>query len=131
MKPVYKKFKIDAATTEKAFYNILELKDYIDFSVKRVYFAQDFKTEFIGGHCHKVEEELFIMTHGNCIAVLDVGGGLDEIPFRQGEALYVGNFVWHGFKNFSPGAVLLAASSTNYSHDRSDYIENYDEFKKR
>lgn len=131
MKPIYKKFKIDTTITEKASYDILELKDYIDFPVKRVYFVQDFKAEFIGGHCHKVEEELFVMTRGNCTAVLDVGGGLDEIPFRRGEALYVGNYTWHTFKNFSPGAVFLAISSTNYNPDRSDYIENYEEFKKK
>lgn len=131
MKLIYKKFKINGTKNEKADYNFLELKDYIDFSVKRVYFVQDFKSEAIGGHCHKVEEELFIMARGNGKAILDKGSGLEEIFFELGEALYVGKYVWHAFKDFSPDAILLALSSTNYSPDRSDYIENYDDFKKR
>jgi uncharacterized RmlC-like cupin family protein len=45
-------------------------------------------------------------------------------------AIYVPAFVWHQFKDFSEDAILLAISSTNYNPDRSDYIEDYEEFKK-
>jgi oxalate decarboxylase/phosphoglucose isomerase-like protein (cupin superfamily) len=126
---IYKKFQIKSVENEKALYNIAELKEYIDFPVKRVYFAQNFKVESVGGHCHKTEEELFIMARGNGTAMLDKGEGLEEIPFKLGEAIYVSNYVWHAFKDFSPDAVFLALSSTNYNPDRSDYIENYDDFK--
>ena len=127
---IYKKFKINGTKNEKADYNFLELKDYINFPVKRMYFVQNFKTESIGGHCHKVEEELFVMGRGNGTAILDRGNGLEEISFELGKAIYIGKYVWHAFKNFSPDTVLLALSSTNYNPDRSDYIENYEDFKK-
>jgi len=129
MERTYKKFQIKSVENEKALYNILELKDYADFPVKRVYFVQNFKIESVGGHCHKVEEELFIMTRGNCTAVLDRGNGLEETPFKLGDAIYVSNYVWHAFKNFSSDAILFALSSTNYNPDRSDYVENYEEFQ--
>jgi uncharacterized cupin superfamily protein len=108
----------------------VELKDYVDFEVKRVYFVTEPKGN-TGAHCHKVEKEFFILVHGKCIAVIDQGNGLEEIPMEgPTSALYVGNYIWHHFKDFSPDAVLMALSSTNYSPDRSDYIEDYEEYKK-
>ena len=107
-----------------------ELKDYIDFPVKRVYFITQ-PTGPTGSHCHKVEIEFFIMIQGSCTAVIDRGNGLEEFELEGPlSALYVGNFVWHHFKDFSSDAILLALSSTNYNTDRSDYIEDYEEYKK-
>ena len=45
-------------------------------------------------------------------------------------AMYVTNYVWHQFTNFSSDAILLALSSTNYNPNRSDYIEDYDAYLK-
>ena len=65
------------------------------------------------------------------MAVIDKGNGKEDILLKgPGDAIYVGNCVWHGFKDFSPDAVLVALSSTNYSPDRSDYIEDYEEYQK-
>ena len=107
----------------------LELKDFIDFEVKRMYFISD-PTGPTGAHCHKVEKELFVMIAGECVAEIDDGGGLCQIQLKAPtDAIYVDAFIWHHFKEFSEGAVLLALSSTNYNPDRSDYIEDYTEFK--
>ncbi len=109
--------------------NPLELKDYIDFEVKRVYFLTKPKGN-TGAHCHKIEREFFVMMQGECIAVIDKGDGLEEFKLKgPSSAIYVGSYVWHHFKDFSRDAILLALTSTNYSSDRSDYIENYDEYK--
>lgn len=108
----------------------VELRDYIDFEVKRIYFITK-PINKTGAHCHKIEEELFVLQNGTCVAVIDRGGGLEEIKMEgPTSALYVGPYVWHHFKDFSNDAVLLALSSTNYRADRSDYIEDYDEYKK-
>ncbi|MFH1255085.1 MAG: FdtA/QdtA family cupin domain-containing protein [bacterium] len=108
----------------------VELKDYIDFEVRRVYFVSQPKGD-TGAHCHKIEKEFFILQSGSCVAVIDQGNGLEEIPMQGPEsAIYVGQFVWHHFKDFSEDAILLALSSTNYNSDRLDYIENYEEYKK-
>lgn len=113
-------------------YNLtpMELKEYIDFEVKRIYFV----TDAVGAttsHFHKIEKELFVMLQGECIALIDAGHGLQEIPLHgKKDVLYVGNYVWHGFKNFTPGSVLLALTSTNYNPDRSDYVLDYEEFKR-
>ena len=108
----------------------LELKDYIDFEVKRVYFISE-PTDVSSQHCHLEEKELFILQQGTCTAVIDRGEGLEEIPLTGPKhAIYVPNYVWHGFKDFSSDAILLALSSTNYKPDRSDYIEDYNEYLK-
>ncbi len=106
------------------------LKEYIDFEVKRIYYITKVEAP-TGAHCHKVEEELFILLSGTCTAVIDKGNGLEEISMTgPTDALYVPGYVWHHFKDFSPDAILLAVSSTNYNPDRSDYIENYEEYLK-
>jgi uncharacterized cupin superfamily protein len=107
-----------------------ELKDYIDFEVKRVYFITK-PAGSTGAHCHKIEKEFFILQNGTCTAVIDKGEGMTEIKMEgPTSALYVGEYIWHHFKDFSSDAILLALSSTNYNPDRSDYIENYEEYKK-
>ncbi len=108
--------------------NPVELKDYIDFDVKRVYYITSTEGP-TGAHCHKKEEEFFILVAGSCTAVIDRGNGIEELPMKApSSAVYVKNYVWHHFKDFSSDAVLLALSSTNYNPDRSDYIEDYDEY---
>src|SRR4051812_3435012 len=85
----------------KALMTPLELRDYIDFEVKRMYFTTQPKAE-TGGHMHYEEKELFIMIQGTCTAVIDRGQGLEEITLvGPKQAIYVPNYVWHGFKNFS------------------------------
>jgi uncharacterized cupin superfamily protein len=109
----------------------MELHDYIDFDVKRVYFIVNPKTGDSGGHCHYVEKECFILIRGKCTAIIDQGNGKEEITLEGPKnAIYVGNYVWHGFQDMSPDVVILALSSTNYSPDRSDYLEDYEAYLK-
>lgn len=130
MNPKFEKLKIKNIRTEKMLMNPLELKDYIDFEVKRVYFISDIK-DGIGKHCHYEEKELFVMIQGTASATIDKGDGLEKIEIKGPEdAIYVGNYVWHQFDDFSDDAILLALSSTNYNPDRTDYIEDYEEYKK-
>lgn len=109
----------------------LELKDYIDFEVKRIYFINNFKTLETGQHCHFEEKELFIMVKGSATAVIDQGDGREQVKLEgEKNAIYCANYVWHGFKDISKDAIILALSSTNYSPDRNDYLENYEEYLK-
>lgn len=94
------------------------------------YFDSLEESKRTGAHCHKIEEEVFIQAKGTCTAVIDRGQGVEELPLTAGEAIYCPNYVWHGFKNASADALIIALSSTNYNPDRSDYIEDYELFKK-
>lgn len=129
MKLRFEKTKIKTLQNDKAAYGFIELKDFIDFDVKRVYYIHNCK-QATGQHCHKEEKELFVMQTGACTAIIDFGNGREDVRLETGDAIYVGVYVWHGFRDFTPDAIVLALSSTNYSEDRSDYIEDYEEYKK-
>ncbi|OGH88642.1 MAG: hypothetical protein A3J93_00925 [Candidatus Magasanikbacteria bacterium RIFOXYC2_FULL_42_28] len=129
MNLVFKKLGAKTLKNAKADYAFFELKDYLDFEVKRMYYINNCQVN-TGEHCHKIEKELFVMQIGSCVAIIDQGKGKEDILLAPGDAVYIGNYVWHGFKDFSADAILLALSSTNYSPDRSDYIEDYDEYQK-
>lgn len=123
-------FTLKSIPTDRFIMSPVELKEYIDFEVKRVYFITEPKAP-TGAHCHKMEEEFFIMIKGSCVAVVDQGQRIEEIKMEgPTSAIYVPPYVWHSFKDFSSDAILLALSSTNYNPDRSDYVEDYEEFKK-
>lgn len=129
----YKLFDLKNIAVPNFLMTPIELKDYIDFEVKRVYFISNPSAQKLtGSHCHlKDEDELFVMVSGTCTMVVDDGNGLEEIKMEGPKsAAYIPHMVWHHFKDLSDDAVLLAITSTNYNPNREDYCENYDEFKK-
>lgn len=129
MKLKFEKTKIKTLQNEKAAYGFIELKDFIDFEVKRVYYIFNCK-QATGQHCHKEEKEFFVMVKSGCTAVIDRGKGKEYARLETGDAIYVGSYVWHGFRDFTDDAIVLALSSTNYGEDRNDYVEDYEEYKK-
>ena len=129
MASIFQKYHIKSISTDNFIMNPVELKDYIDFEVKRIYYITAPKGD-AGGHCHKTEKELFILVQGSCTAQIDKGGGLEDVSMIANDAIYVGVYVWHYFKDLSEDAILLALSSTNYDPTRSDYIEDHEEYKK-
>lgn len=130
----FSRHKIERIPTDSFIMNPAELHDFFDFDVKRIYFTTETKGD-TGSHCHKQEKEFFIMVQGSCIAEIDCGDGLEEFEMSgpsdsEADAIYVDNYIWHHFKDFSNGAILLALSSTNYNPSRQDYIEDYDKYLK-
>jgi len=127
----FKQFKLKKSVGEAYSLTPLELKEYIDFKVKRIYFLSEAEEgAFTGSHCHKIERELFVLLQGDCILEVDYGDGKKDIPLQGSDsAVYLGPYVWHHFKSISSDAIILALSSTNYSSDRSDYVEDYSKYK--
>lgn len=128
----FKKYTIKHVKGRDNKYDIFEIdsETYVDYEIKRVYYLTDMQGD-TGEHCHYEEKELFVMVHGSCIAVIDQGNGKEEISLEKGEAIYVGNYVWHGFKNFAPDSTLMAISSTKHNPDRSDYLEDYEIYQEK
>ncbi len=108
----------------------VELKEVSPFEVKRLYYMELPDDVVTGEHCHKVEEELFIQVRGSSTMIIDQGKGKEDILLQAGMVIYVPAYVWHGFKLATDNCLVLALSSTNYSADRKDYIENYGEYLK-
>ena len=128
----YKLYSLKNIPTPNFTMTPLELKDFIDFEVKRVYFITQPKGDKLtGSHCHlQDEDELFIQLQGSSTIVLDDGHGLEEVNLiGPNEAIFVPTMVWHHFKNMTDDSVIVALSSTNYDPSRSDYCENYQQFQ--
>ena len=127
----YKLFSLKNIPTNIFTMTPLELCDYVDFEVKRVYFITSPSGLPTGNHAHYKEDELFIMLQGTCNINVDDGSGLTKVELVGAKnAIYVPHHVWHGFSELSRDAILLALSSTNYNPSREDYCEDYGEFQK-
>ena len=126
----YKLFNLNNIQAPKFLMTPLELKDYLDFEVKRVYFISN-PTGDTGNHAHRAEEdELFVQIQGSSTICVDDGTGLKDIKLEGPKsAIYVPHMVWHGFKDLSSDCIILALTSTNYDPTRADYVEDYEEFK--
>ena len=130
MDKLYKLFTLKNIKAPNFLMTPLDLKEYINFEVKRVYFISS-PVGNTGSHAHRQEEdELFIQVQGKCTITVDDGSGLSEVELvGPTSAIYVPHLVWHGFKDLSGDSIIMAISSTNYDPSRSDYCENYEEFR--
>lgn len=118
--------KLQEFNDEKGTLVPLELKEYINWEPKRVYYAIDNKSDR-GGHAHRIEKELFICPRGEITARLHDGLKWHEKRLKSPlDAVRVDNMIWHEFTDFTDDAILLAVSSTNY--DKKDYIRDFDKF---
>jgi dTDP-4-dehydrorhamnose 3,5-epimerase-like enzyme len=106
-----------------------EFKD-IPFQIKRVYYMYDTVPDVVRGHhAHKVLQQILICIHGSCKIRLDNGIEKKTVPLEKPyEGLYVSSNMWREMYDFSSDAVLMVLASELY--DESDYIRDYDEFKK-
>lgn len=127
----YKVFTLKNIQAQNFLMTPLELKEYLDFDVKRVYWISN-PVGDTGNHAHRQDEdELFIQIQGSSTISVDDGHSLEDIVLTGPQsAIYVPHLVWHGFNHLSSDAIILALTSTNYDPDRADYIEDYEEFKK-
>lgn len=128
----YKLFTLNNIQAPHFVMTPMELKDYLDFEVKRVYLIASPTGEMkTNQHAHRLEEdEVFVQVQGSCTIQVDDGSGLTDIKLEGPKnAILVPHMVWHGFKDLSPDCIILALTSTNYDPTRADYIEDYAEFR--
>lgn len=123
-------FEIKTFSNKGYFLTPIELKDVAPFEAKRIYYVDLPEGVATGEHCHKIEEELFIQVKGTSTVIIDRGNGKEKVKLVPGTAIYVPAYVWHGFTEPKDGCLVLAVSSTNYNPDRTDYVENYEEYLK-
>ena len=107
-----------------------EQENHIPFEIKRTYWIYDVPGgESRGGHAYKETDEFIIAISGNFDVVVD--DGKDRKVFtlnRSYFGLYIARGLWRTIENFSTNSLALEFASTSY--DRSDYVEDYVEYKK-
>lgn len=107
----------------------LEENKNIPFDIKRVYYMYGLNKEPRGFHAHKNLQQVFIVMNGSCKLILDDGTKRDELVLNSpSQGLLIGNLIWHEMCDFSADCVIMVLASDYY--DESDYIRNYEDFKK-
>lgn len=106
----------------------IELKDYIDFDIKRIYYVTNTKLPR-GGHAVRTEKKIYIMMQGKCLAKFFDGISWTEYELEgPGDAIIMEDYWWREFLDFSENSVLAAFSSINY--DRNLYQLDINEYIK-
>lgn len=106
----------------------LELKDYVNWPVKRIYYLTDV-TAPRGGHAVRYEQKMYICQKGTVKARLHDGDKWHEFELHgPDDAILMSTMCFRDFYEFSADAVLMAVSSVNYHPE--DYIYNLEEFIK-
>ena len=107
-----------------------EQYNHIPFEIKRTYWIYDVPGgESRGGHAYKTTDEFIIAISGGFDVTVDDGKEKKTFTLnRSYYGLYVPKGLWRTMENFSTNSLALEFANTIY--DRSDYIENYDDFQK-
>lgn len=121
-----KQIKLESFKDERGVLTPIELKDYVDWPVKRIYYLTDV-TQPRGGHAVRGEKKMYICQKGHIKARLHDGEKWNEFELEgPGDAILMNEMCFRDFYHFSPDAVLLAVSSVNYVPE--DYIYDLDQF---
>jgi hypothetical protein len=103
----------------------------IPFSIKRFYFINNLynKTANRGLHAHKKLEQIIFCVNGSFLLGLDDGNTKQKIKMDSPYyGVRLGPLLWHTMSNFSADCVILVLAADYYKE--SDYIRNYEDFKK-
>jgi len=122
------KIKLKTVTDERGSLTVLEMKDYIDWPIKRIYYLTDVKAPR-GGHAVRGEKKIYICQKGIVKARLHDGKSWQEFELKgPDDAIIMSGMCFRDFYEFSKDAVLMAASSVEYN--KSDYIYDLETFIK-
>ena len=107
-----------------------EQNNHIPFPIKRTYWIYDVPGgESRGGHAYKKTDEFIIAISGSFDVTVDDGEEKRTFTLnRSYYGLYIPKGFWRTIDNFSTNSLALEFASTPY--DRSDYVEDYNEYLK-
>mgnify|MGYP003637193839 CR=1 FL=1 len=102
----------------------------IPFDIKRAYCIHNTTTGIVRGlHAHKTLKQVAIALKGSCKFILDNGCDREELTLDMPtQGLLIDSCLWREMHDFTEDCVLMVLASDYY--DESDYIRDYQEFKK-
>lgn len=110
--------------------SFIEGDNHVPFSIVRTYWIYDVPGgETRGGHAYHENEELVVALSGSFDVILN--DGTKEYKFhlnRSYYGVYIPKMMWRTLENFSTNSLALVLSSTSY--DESDYMRDFEEFRK-
>jgi len=120
--------EIDKHHNKKGNISVVENRQTVPFTVKRIYYLYDVPGgESRGGHAHKELRQLIIAASGSFDVTLDDGKVKRTFSLnRPYQGLLIVPGIWRELTNFSSGSVCLVLASMVY--DERDYIRDYDNY---
>lgn len=110
--------------------SFVEQLNHIPFEIKRTYWIYDVPGgENRGGHAFKQNQEFIVALSGAFDVIVD--DGKEKKVFNMNRSyygLYIPAGLWREMTNFSTNSLALEFGSIHY--DRTDYVEDYDQFIK-
>lgn len=108
----------------------LEAKKNVPFDIMRVYYIFGTQVGISRGfHAHKKLKQVAVCITGKCRMLLDDGKQREEHWLDSAsQGIVIEDMVWREMHDFSEDCVLLVLASEYF--DESDYIRDYQEFKK-
>ena len=107
----------------------IEEGTHVPFVIRRVYFLKNLNDMPRGFHAHKELQQVLICIKGSCEVMLDDGNQKNKVQVKEdGPALLIGKKIWHEMESFSKDCVIAVFASELYQE--SDYIRDYEEFKR-
>jgi len=103
----------------------------VPFAIKRLYFINSLfnKQAHRGLHAHKKLEQIIFCINGSFTLKLDDGKNKQSIKMDNPYyGVRLGPLLWHTMEKFSADCVILVLAADYYKE--SDYLRNYEEFKK-
>ena len=125
-----KKFTLKTFTEPDGKLTPIELDKDIPFEVKRMFYVYDVHDQNDRGkHSHHKTKQILIAVNGGVTVICDDGKKRRNYILNEpNKALYIPEMIWDEQVYHNESSVLLVLSNTNYY--TSDYIEDYDEFKR-
>ena len=121
-----KKLTFKTFTDERGALTAVELKDYIQWEPRRIYYLTDI-TAPRGHHCVKNEKKFYVCMKGSLKCKFHDGTKWEEFELNgPSEAVLMEGDYFRDFYDFSADCVLMAVSSVNYNPE--DYIYDLEEF---
>lgn len=112
--------------------SLIALEDHknVPFDIRRIYYVFGTLSGVSRGfHAHKALRQMVIPVRGSCQFLLDDGVNRVTVELNDPTSgLMVEKMIWHEMHNFSDDCVLVVLADAHY--DESDYIRNYDDFRK-
>lgn len=108
----------------------VEENKHIPFDIQRVHWIYDVPGGGVrGGHAYKKNKQFIIALSGSFDVIIKDGKTRKKFSLnRSYYGLYIPNMLWRSLENFSTNALAFTLSSTLF--DASDYIRDFNEFKK-
>ena len=104
---------------------------HLPFSMQRVYTLTGVSdsSQERGAHAHRATDQVMYVVQGALTLHLDDGATKQDVRLTSAdEGVRLGPALWHSMSDFTPDCVALVIASAPY--DESDYIRDYEEFKR-